>query len=199
MSRLGQLIALLGALSILADSRAAAPNPEGERFFTGKVQPILAEHCHSCHSHNADKIKGGLVLDSLSGFLTGGDSGPAIVRGEPDKSLLITAIGYADEDLQMPPKGKQLSEDQIRTLTQWVKMGAPWPGSETNKALTRGKITNEDRTWWSFQPLRKVSPPEVKDGGWGRNEIDRFIYAKLDAEGLRPSPEASRQTLVRRL
>jgi mono/diheme cytochrome c family protein len=199
MSRLGQLLALLGALSILADSHAASPSPEGERFFTGKVQPILSEHCHGCHSHNADKIKGGLVLDSLLGFLTGGDSGPAIVRGEPERSLLIAAIGYADEDLQMPPKGKKLSEDQIRTLTQWVKMGAPWPGSETNKALARGKITDEDRKWWSFQPLQKASPPDVKDGGWARNEIDRFIYAKLAAEDLKPSPEASRQTLVRRL
>src|SRR5687767_4508286 len=120
----GHLLALLGALSILANSRAASSNPEGARFFTDKVQPILAEHCHKCHSHNADKIKGGLVLDSLSGFLTGGDSGPAIVPGQPEKSLLIKAIGYGDEDLQMPPKGEKLSPEKIRTLTQWVKMGA---------------------------------------------------------------------------
>jgi cytochrome c553 len=199
MSRLGQLLALLGALSILAGARAAAPNLEGERFFTGKVQPILAEHCHSCHGHSADKIKGGLVLDSRSGFLTGGDSGPALVPGEPEKSLVIAAIGYADEDLQMPPKGKKLSDDQIRTLTQWVKMGAPWPGSETNKALARGKITDEDRKWWSFQPLNDVTPPRVEDAGWSHNELDRFIYAKLAAEGLKPSLEASRQTLIRRL
>jgi hypothetical protein len=99
----------------------------------------------------------------------------------------------------MPPKGKKLSDDQIRTLTQWVKMGAPWPGSKTNKALTRGRITDEDRKWWSFRPLQKVLPPDVNDGGWSRNEIDQFVYAKLAGEDLRPSPEASRQTLIRRL
>jgi len=194
----GHVLALLGALSILANARAASSNFEGERFFTEKVQPILTEHCHKCHSHNADKIKGGLVLDSLSGFLTGGDSGPAIVPGKPEASLLLKAIGYGDEDLQMPPKGKKLSEEQIRTVTQWVKMGAPWPGSETNK-IARGKITDEDRQWWSFQPLKKVSPPKADDGGWSQNEIDRFIYAKLAAESLKPSPEALRQTLIRRL
>jgi hypothetical protein len=108
MSLVGQLFALLGALSILANSRAAVPNPEGDRFFTDKVKPILSEHCHSCHSHNADKIKGGLVLDSLSGFLTGGDSGPAIVPGEPEKSLAIKAISYTDEDPANAAQGQEV-------------------------------------------------------------------------------------------
>jgi mono/diheme cytochrome c family protein len=194
----GHVLALLGALSIPGGSLHAASDSEGERFFTDKVKPIFVEHCHNCHSHNADKIKGGLVVDSLSGVLTGGDSGPAIVPGDPKKSLLIVAISYTDEDLQMPPKGKKLSDAQIRTLTEWVSMGAPWPASDTNK-IARGKITEEDRQWWSFQPLKKVAPPEVDDGGWSRNEIDRFIYAKLAAEGLKPSPEASRTALIRRL
>jgi mono/diheme cytochrome c family protein len=167
--------------------------------FQSTIQPIFIEHCYKCHSHKADKIKGGLVLDSLSGLLTGGDSGPAIVPGDPEKSLLIKAVRYTDEDLQMPPKGKKLSDEQIRALTQWVKSGAVWPGSETNKPLARGKITAEDRQWWSFQPLKKAQPPQVADQGWVRNDVDRFIWQKLAAEGLKPSPEASRQVLIRRL
>ena len=178
---------------------AASLSNEGERLFKSTIQPVFAEHCHKCHSHNADKIKGGLVLDSLLGALTGGDTGPAIVPGEPEKSLLIKAVRYTDEELQMPPKGKKLSDEQIRALTEWVKLGAPWPGSETNTARIRGRFTDEDRKWWSFQPLRSVKPPQVNDQGWVRNDIDRFIWQKLAAEELKPSPEASRQTLIRRL
>src|SRR5688572_16088417 len=193
---LGLLVCLGGAN---ADGAASLPQ-QGERLFKSTIQPIFAEHCHKCHSHDADKIKGGLVVDSLSGLLTGGDSGPAIVPGEPEKSLLIKAIRYTDEELQMPPKGKKLSEEQVRALTEWVKLGASWPGSETNSARVRGRITDEDRKWWSFQPLRKSFwTGTAPDAGWVRNDIDRFIWQKLEAEGLKPSPEASRQTLIRRV
>src|SRR5712671_4462086 len=95
-------------------------------FFEKQVQPILSENCYKCHSHQAEKIKGGLVLDSREAVLTGGDTGPAIVPSEPTKSLLIQAVRQVDEDLKMPPK-KKLSEAQITTLTDWVKMGAPFP------------------------------------------------------------------------
>jgi hypothetical protein len=195
MSRLpGYLLAGWVSLSVMT---VTCPADDGH--FQSTIQPIFVEHCHQCHSHKADKIKGGLVVDSLSGLLTGGGTGPAIVPGDPEKSLLIKAIRYTDEDLQMPPKGKKLSEEQIRALTQWVKAGAVWPGSETNKALVRGKITPEDRQWWSFQPLKRAQPPKIEDTGWARNDIDRFIFQKLAAEGLAPSPEASRQVLIRRL
>src|SRR5215212_125040 len=126
-------VAGLVCFTMLATGRAASSKGDGEQLFKSTIQPIFIEHCHKCHSHQADKIKGGLVVDSLSGLLTGGDTGPAVVPGEPEKSLLIKAIRYTDEDLQMPPKGKRLSDQQISALTQWVKLGAPWPGSDPNK------------------------------------------------------------------
>src|SRR5438128_2001288 len=160
-------------------------------FYEKRVQPILAENCYKCHSHQADKIKGEFVLDSREGLLKGGETGPAIVAGEPEKSLLIKAVRQVDEDLQMPPK-KKLSDEQIATLSEWIKIGAPY--SEATPPVAgppkSKKITNEDRKWWAFQPVRATKAPEVKDDGWARNEIDKFVFAKLQANGLRPAPEA---------
>jgi mono/diheme cytochrome c family protein len=192
-------LALLMCPGMVGEVRAATASREGEELFKSTIKPIFVENCHKCHSHSADKIKGSLLVDSLAGLLTGGEHGPAIVPGDPEKSLLIKAVRYTDEDLQMPPKGKKLSDQQIRALAEWVKLGAPWPGSETNKIAARGKITDEDRKWWSFQPLRKVEPPVVQDNGWSRNDIDRFVWQKLASESLKPSPEASRQVLIRRV
>ena len=176
---------------------AASP---AEDFFTTQVQPVLQENCFKCHSHSSDKIKGGLVLDSLDGLLTGGDTGPAIVPGDVEKSLLIQAVRYADSDLQMPPKDKKLSAPQIAALEQWVKDGAVWPGQTGKSAKrARGKITDEDRKWWAFQPLAKPAPPAVTNANWPRNDLDRFILLKLEQNGLKPSPEASRLALARRV
>ncbi len=175
---------------------AASPADE---LFEKTVQPIFAEQCYKCHSHSADKIKGGLVLDSLSGLLKGGDSGPAITPGKVEESLLIKAIRYTDPDLQMPPKGKKLSADQIAALEKWVQAGAPWPGTDKAKVKVRGKITDEDRAWWAFQPVRRPNVPEINDEGWSRNTVDRFIFKKLQEAGLRPSPETDRRTLIRRV
>jgi mono/diheme cytochrome c family protein len=175
---------------------AASP---AEQFYTQQVQPVLQENCFKCHSHSGDKIKGGLVLDSLDGLLTGGDSGPAIVPGDVEKSLLIKAVRYTDPDLQMPPKDKKLSAEQIAAIEQWVKDGAVWPGQTGQSAKrVRGKITDEDRKWWAFQPLAKPEPPKVDDHGWARNDLDRFIFQKLQQSGLKPSSEASRIALARR-
>jgi hypothetical protein len=166
-----------------------------------QVQAILQERCFKCHSHSADKIKGGLVLDSLDGMLTGGDSGPAIVPGNPDKSLLVQAIRYTNEDLQMPPNkngGKRLSDAEVASIEQWVKDGAVWTGQTAKAKKVRGKITDEDRKWWAFQPLAKVSPPAVTNA-WVRGDIDRFIVTALAEKDLRPAAEASRIALARRL
>ena len=201
---------LLAGLILLADEclaiaaekskSSAKPTAEQAIFFEQKIQPILAEHCFKCHSHAADKIKGGLVLDSLAGALKGGDTGPALVPGKPEASLLVKAIRYSDPDLQMPPKGKKLADEQIAALTKWVKQGAPWPGQDaTAAAKPRGKITNEDRQWWAFQPVRESKVPNPADGGWARNPIDKFIFARLKAEGLKPSPPAGREALIRRV
>ena len=176
--------------------------PEGAEFFEKRIAPILKENCFKCHSHSADKIKGGLVLDSADGAFTGGDTGPAVVPGDLGKSLLITAISYKDDDLQMPPKGKKLADEQIAALTDWVKMGAPWPQSAKGQKMTvraKGKITDEDRKWWAFQPMAKPEVPKVDDHGWCVNEIDRFIFKKLAENGMKPAPPAKPEQLARRL
>ncbi len=192
---------LIWIATIVASPAFAAIAPEGAEFFEKKIAPIFKEHCFKCHSHGAEKIKGGLVLDSADGALTGGDTGPAVVPGDVAKSLLITAVGYKDDDLQMPPKGKKLADEQIAALTEWVKMGAPWPQAKGQKMTVRakGKITDEDRKWWAFQPMAKPVPPTVDDHGWCTNEIDRFIFKKLAENGLKPAPPAKSEQLVRRV
>src|SRR5262245_50689049 len=128
MSRsVATLFAIL--LGLVPASRAVADDAAAE-FFEKKVRPVLAEHCFTCHSDQAKKLKGGLRLDSRAALLKGGDSGAAIVPGEPANSLLLKAVGYKDVDLQMPPKGK-LPDAAVADLTVWVKSGAAWPGTTT--------------------------------------------------------------------
>jgi len=196
------LVAFLGGLLALVSNAEVASivSKADADFFHQKIQPLLVENCFRCHSHSADKIKGGLMLDSLAGVLQGGDSGPVIVPGEPEKSLLIKAVRYTDADLQMPPKGKRLDAAQIADLERWVKLGASWPGADAKKTTGRSaKFTDEDRQWWAFQPVREPKVPEVRDAGWSRTAIDRFIFQKLTAEELKPSPEAERGALARRV
>ncbi len=163
------LLLLLTPLAGL--SHAAEPPREQADFFEKKVRPVLIEQCHSCHSQAAGKKKGGLMLDSLAGLLKGGDSGPALVPGKPEQSLLLKAVRQTDQDLKMPPKGK-LTAEQVGALEQWIKLGAPWPGAGMTVRLP-GKITDEDRRWWAFQPLRPAQLPDVTDDPWNKNPIDR--------------------------
>jgi hypothetical protein len=173
--------------------------------FEERILPVLREHCFKCHSHHAEKIKGGLVLDSVAAMLAGGDTGPAIVPGHPEKSLLIAAVNHAGE-LKMPAKANKLSPETIAALEQWVKDGAPSPaGGQTSSTLPNGpakragKITDEDRAWWAYQRLKPVNVPVAPKLANVRNEIDHFVFSRLAAEGLKPSPEASRAVLARRL
>ncbi|MBI4625736.1 MAG: DUF1549 domain-containing protein [Verrucomicrobia bacterium] len=172
---------------------------DGADFFVRKVEPILRENCHKCHSHSAEKIKGDFLLDSREALLAGGASGLVIDLQDPGKSLLLEAIRYTNEDLQMPPKGKKLSDEQIAILTDWVKQGAPWPETPGQKMVARpkGGITAEDRRWWAFQPVAKVHLPP--NDPWCANEIDRFILERQIAAGLRPAPPAAKPALVRRV
>ncbi|MEA2631134.1 MAG: hypothetical protein QOE66_1353, partial [Chloroflexota bacterium] len=184
----------------LAGEEAPAPTPEQVRFFETQVRPTLAEHCFKCHG--PDKQKANLRLDSRAGALAGGDSGPAVVPGNLEESLLITAIGHADELLKMPP-AKKLDEPKIAALTQWVKIGAPWPGADPAApavATRKGEyqISEKDRAHWAFRPIVSPAPPAVQDKGWGTNPIDAFIRARLAAKGLRPNPPATGQELIRR-
>lgn len=185
-------------LSTLA-AQAAAPSPEGLKFFENKVRPLLVQQCQECHG--AQKHKGGLRLDNLPYIVQGGESGPAIVPGDAEKSLLIKAVEYADKDLQMPPDDKMSAED-IGTLKQWIAMGAPWPQAEVAGARTLrkpGQITDEDRKWWAFQKVAEPKVPAVKGSAPMRNPIDNFVLAKLGENGLKPSPEASPTELIRRV
>jgi hypothetical protein len=189
-----RLLRFFGAFLLVLPTHAAQPDPAA---FT-RIEPLLRENCFKCHSHSADKIKAGLVVDSLAGLLQGGDRGPAVIPGDVEGSLLIKAVRYTDPDLQMPPRGKQLSMAQIKDLEEWVKLGAPWPPSN-KKPERSAKFTDEDRQWWAFQPVRPPPVPEVHDGGWSRSPVDKFVFQKLAAEGLTPSPEADRAALARRL
>ncbi len=181
-------------------SHAASPSDDFT-FFESKIRPLLADHCYSCHSAKAEKLKGGLYVDSLEGLLKGGDTGPALVPGDAEKSLLIKAVHYTDADLQMPPKGKKLSDRQITDLTQWVKAGAPWP--ETEKAAVRPsrpshEITDKEKNWWAFQLIRRPALPIGNRQSTIGNPIDTLVQAELQAKGLKPNPAATRRELIRR-
>jgi len=170
-------------------------------FFEAKVRPILVERCYSCHSAGAKSVKGGLVLDSAEGLEKGGDLGPVVEPGEPDESLLIEAIGYEDPGVQMPPKGK-LPDEEIAVLREWVASGAFFPAPKPGTAApvkALGIDFEEERRHWSYQPIRRHEPPATRDQEWATSSIDPFILAKLEAEGLTPSPPADRRTLLRRV
>ena len=168
-------------------------------FFEKKIRPVLAEHCYKCHSADAKKLKGDLMLDHRDGVFKGGDTGPAIVSGKPDQSLLIEAIEYDNVDLEMPPRGK-LSDQQITDFTEWVKRGAPWPkeaavgpGAREQFDLAKRKAEH-----WAWQPVQAGAPPKVKQADWPASPIDQFILAKLEAAGLKPAGPADKRALIRR-
>jgi len=170
-------------------------------FFEKKVRPLLVESCFECHSTGAKKVKGDLYLDSREAVLRGGDAGKVVVPGEPEKSLLIKAVEYGNPELQMPPKTK-LMPDQIEALKQWVKLGLPWPQEAAPKVAGKVEVFDLEKRraeHWAWQPIKKPTLPGVKDARWGQLPIDRFILAKLEAEGLKPAPAAEKRTLVRRL
>ncbi|HWE51141.1 MAG TPA: PSD1 and planctomycete cytochrome C domain-containing protein [Bryobacteraceae bacterium] len=176
--------------------KTAAGTPE---FFETKVRPVLANNCFGCHTNSA---LGGLRLDSLDAMKKGGKRGTALVPGDPDKSLLITAIRQTDAALKMPAGGK-LKDSEIADLTAWVKAGALWPKSDVISSAApnpSGKytISPERRAFWSFQPLAKTAVPPVKDAKWAKNDIDRFVLAKLEKEGLKPVGPATKVDLLRR-
>jgi hypothetical protein len=176
----------------------AGPSPEDLAFFEKQVRPILVENCYKCHSTSAKKVKGELLLDNPEGILKGGDSGPAVVRGKPDQSLLIKAIRYQDDALQMPPDGK-LPASRIAILVEWVRRGVPLPEKTTAPRGKRSIDLAEGKKFWSFQPLRPITPPALKNPSWPRRRIDTFLLAALEQHGLSPSAAASRRVLFRRV
>ena len=175
---------------------SAEPTAAQREFFENRIRPVLANHCYKCHSAQAEKVKGGLLLDTRHDLLKGGDAGPAVVPGYPDRSLLIRAVQYTDPDLQMPPKGEKLSTAQVNDLVAWVRMGVPDPRTEKTANL-KSQIPHSQH--WAFQPVKKPAVPEVKQTDWPASPMDAFILAKLEASGMQPSPPADKRTLIRRV
>jgi mono/diheme cytochrome c family protein len=186
--------------SLLAIPSVSKANTAGDaakmKFFESKVRPLLAAKCIRCHGEK--KQKGDLRLDSLAAMIEGGESGAALVPGDPDESFLIDAINY--ESFEMPPTGK-LDAEAIAVLTKWVKMGAPWPDAKTDIIRSKAEtgFTDEERAYWAFQPIRKPQVPQGDQTRWSKNPIDAFIYEKLEQSKLSPAPEADRFMLIRRL
>ncbi|MBM3993866.1 MAG: DUF1553 domain-containing protein [Planctomycetes bacterium] len=171
---------------------ATGQSPELEK----NARAILEMHCFKCHSHHAGKAKGDLMLDTRALMLQGGDSGPALVAGHPEKSLLIKSITHEDPDLKMPRSAPKLSAADIAVLTAWVKVGAPWTDAPAKMGLRKpGNITDQDRRYWAFQPIKAVAIP----AGNGTYPLDRFIRARLEKEGLASSTLADPRTLIRRI
>jgi hypothetical protein len=195
-------LATIAALSCFAaDSQAAdAPSRSQLDFFESKVRPLLNQHCYQCHSAKAQKLKGGLHLDSRDGAIKGGDSGTALIPGDPDKSRIIQAVRYTNPDEGMPPKGK-LPDAAIKDLETWVKMGAPWPEEKDTAVATKKGPDYEKlvREFWCYKPIKIAKPQAGGDTSWARGEIDRYLLAGLQSKGLKPVADADRVTLIRRV
>ncbi|WP_152054044.1 PSD1 and planctomycete cytochrome C domain-containing protein [Tautonia marina] len=201
------VVGLLAALLVLLPHSAARADepqtsPEGVAFFETHVRPVLVEHCYSCHSEGASRIRGGLVLDTKAGWEIGGDLGPSVVPGDPENSLLIEAVRYEDVLLKMPPEGK-LSDQQIERLVQWVEMGAPDPrvgdgAMPSEAAKVKDWADPKEVDLWSFQPPSDPEVPSVADPSWPKSDLDHFLLSELEAQGLSPAPPADRRTLIRR-
>jgi hypothetical protein len=177
---------------------AAPPTPNQMAFFEAKVRPLLVKHCYECHSAEADKAKGGLLLDSKAGWSAGGDSGDVIEPGNAAGSLLIESVRYETAGIEMPPKYR-LADAEIEVLERWVEMGAPDPRSGSKVVKSTGIDWNKGAAHWSFQQLVTPNVPTVKNTDWPRADLDRFVLAKIEAAGITPAPDADRFTLIRRV
>ena len=198
--RFGCLKLLCAAALLLTGNtlQAADPVPTDAqiRFFETRIRPLLANHCFECHG--PDKQKGNLRLDSRAGVVAGGDLGSAVTLDKPAESLLLKAIGYDDDRVQMPPKGK-LSGQKIADLTAWVEAGLPYPLADAPaKTSAAAPGTRNGADFWAFRPVASHPLPAVQDQGWVQTPIDQFILAGLEAKGLHPAAPADKRTLIRR-
>jgi hypothetical protein len=199
------LVALAGALTPCPSPAAGAKadatkafTPEQVAFYQKQVLPVLQKNCFKCHS--GKKARGGLRLDSRAALLKGGDLGPALLPARPDDSPLLKAVRYKD-GLEMPPSGK-LPAGQIDLIARWAKMGAPYAAGREEvvraPAPKEMKVTEADRNYWAYRPLRRPAVPAVRNAHWAKTPIDAFVLAKLEANGLTPAAPAGRVALIRR-
>jgi Protein of unknown function (DUF1553)/Protein of unknown function (DUF1549)/Planctomycete cytochrome C len=189
---------------ILLAAAIAAPlsaQSTGADLFEKSIRPVLANKCYGCHSSKSPSPMGGLVLDTPAGLRKGGANGPVVVPGDAAASRLIRALSYSDPQLRMPPTGK-LADAEIAAFEQWIAAGATDPRQDVPAAAPvaarRGMDLETGRKWWSFQPVRELPAPKVKASTWPKKKIDSFLLAKLEAQKLKPSPQADPATLIRR-
>ena len=189
--------ASLAGLAFLSAPAAGASSEQVE-FFEGKVRPLLADHCYACHSDRTETPFGGLRLDSREAAVQGGDSGSALVPGKPGQSRLIAML--RGKPLLMPPTGR-LSDEQIAFVSEWIRVGAPWPEEPEASPSPSDAFDLEARkaAHWAWHPVQQGNPPEVHEEDWPANPVDRFLLHKLEQAGLRPADPADRRTLIRRV
>ena len=183
-----------------ARAQESASSSEGIKFFESKIRPVLVDNCYRCHSKDGQQgIKGGLTLESRDGLAAGGASGPAIVPGNLDESMLWNAINY--RDFHMPPK-KPLSREVIEDFRQWISMGAPDPRSGSSTVI-KSTVTPEDiakgKEFWSFKKPVVIPPTTPPTSAWAKTNIDRYLADQLDEQGLQPADDTDPNTLLRRL
>ena len=206
-SALGQhfFLSMAGLLLVGAVLRASQAPPQASTeqqsitFFETRIRPLLAANCQACHGESA---MAGLRVDSREGLMRGGETGPAIVPGAPEKSALVKAVQHADGFPRMPRGRAKLAAQDIDALEQWIRDGAVWPATAAAApapAVAHERtITPEQRAYWAFGPLAKAEAPSVRRADWPRTDIDRFVLARLEQEGLSPVGAADKLTLLRR-
>ncbi len=190
-------VAAMASFTTLLAPVGFADDAKKIEFFESRIRPVLVMHCYECHSQKSDELGGGLLLENAAAFRAGGESGPSIVAGHPEKSLVISALKY--DELEMPPDSR-LSKKVIADFERWIQDGAvdPRKGDSLKKPLNTIDLA-KGREFWAFRPLSDAPTPKVENTEWPRTQIDRFILAGIEAKQLEPVRDASRRTLVRRL
>jgi hypothetical protein len=178
-----------------APTGAAVGSP---KFFEERIAPVLAEKCIKCHSAADGKVKGGLALETKEGLRKGGDNGPVIVPGDPGKSVFMQRILSKDPDEKMPPKDEQLTAQQVQDLTAWIRSGAVDPRTAPTKAPSLSETASKSKAHWAFQPLAKPVVPVVGNKAWVRTQVDAYVLALLERNGMKPNGMADKPTLIRR-
>ncbi|MFI4851809.1 MAG: DUF1553 domain-containing protein [Gimesia chilikensis] len=195
------LICLVSTLTLAVSAfpaSAATPSHKGKQLFESKIEPVLVKYCYECHSKTGESIEGGLELDSPSGMLRGGDTGPMIKPHDREHSSLLRMLRHEDGVSGMPPEEK-LSDDVINAFEAWIKLGCPDTRKETGPTLKEQRY-QDAQNHWAFVPPHKVAPPAVNQTEWPRDPvIDGFTLSAMEQKGVKPVEDASRLTLVRRV
>ncbi|MFT5032044.1 MAG: hypothetical protein ACI9VS_004517, partial [Candidatus Binatia bacterium] len=177
----------IAALSLVCLGAAVAQGgdaiaPGGRAFFETKIRPTLVKQCYECHSAKSEKLGGKLLLDSRAGVLKGGESGPALVAGHPEQSLIIQSLRW-EHDLEMPPD-EPLNESVVADFVRWIEMGAPDPRAGDAKAVAGKDYQPGDL--WALEPVKDPALPQVAASDWPRGPIDRFALAQMEGLGMKP-------------